>query len=320
MVDSSSIKTISLVTILIAFAFSLAAVIVSAIDYDVLDVDWNNSPWRHLGVLQIASTIFATVISLIGILINIICFQEKSILGLVILFYFNFQYIVLLIVSALFSIAIGIFNSIGGVIYHKSNHLIGCDTELTGILKLWENIDEYLILAHSVVCSPLCKCEVKPSVKTQMKINFFTKETYEHISQYMTDGDEDSDVSFSINNCPSSVLEAIQEIYQSNPNNTHTRIKNFKKFNNYWKQIEKRFKCSGWCRTKYTNPYTSQNDTMIKYIFRNINKGVVEYPGCLNRLINWIPSMVAVVGALLISCGVIQIVHMFITMKIMNDS
>ena len=90
MVASSSIKTISLVTILIAFAFSLAAVIVSAIDYDVLNVDWNNSPWRHLGVLQIASTIFVTVISLIGILINIICFQEKSILGLVILFYFNF--------------------------------------------------------------------------------------------------------------------------------------------------------------------------------------------------------------------------------------
>ena len=116
------------------------------------------------------------------------------------------------------------------------------------------------------------------------------------------------------------MLDSIYKLYKSNPNNTKVHITNVNKFFNYWEGIEKRFKCTGWCRTKYTNPYTSQNDTMIKYIFRNINKGVVEYPGCLNRLINWIPSMVAVVGALLISCGVIQIVHMFITMKIMNDS
>jgi hypothetical protein len=90
MVDSSAIKTINLVTLLVAFILGLSGIIVSGIDNDVLNVKWNNSPWRHLGVLQIASTIFATVISLIGILINIICFQEKSILGLVILFYFNF--------------------------------------------------------------------------------------------------------------------------------------------------------------------------------------------------------------------------------------
>jgi hypothetical protein len=208
---------------------------------------------------------------------------------------------------------------VGGVIYHKSNHIIGCDTELTGILQLWENIDEYLILAHSVVCSPLCICDVKPSVQNEMKINFFTKETYQHISPYMNNIDEDNDYYFNIGNCSTSALQSIQEIYQSNPNNTHIRIKNFNKFHKYWKEIERRFKCSGWCRTKYTNPYTLQNDTMIKYIFRNINKGVVEYPGCLNRLINWIPSMVAVVGAVLITCGVLQIVNILFTLKLMSE-
>ena len=90
MVASPSIKTISLVTILVAFALAVGALVVSAIDFDVLNVKWNNSPWRHLGVLQLVSTIFATVVSLIGILINMICSKEKSIPGFVILFYFIF--------------------------------------------------------------------------------------------------------------------------------------------------------------------------------------------------------------------------------------
>ena len=50
-----------------------------------------------------------------------------------------------LILSILYSLAIGIFCSLGGTIYHKKEHVIGCETELTGILKLWENIDEYFI-------------------------------------------------------------------------------------------------------------------------------------------------------------------------------
>ncbi len=181
-------------------------------------------------------------------------------------------------------------------------------------------MDEYLILAHSVVCSPLCKCYVNSNLQNEMRTNFFIKETYQHLSQYMNnENDENYEKDFNIEKCPESILESIQEIYQSNPNNTHTRITKFNKFNKYWKKIEKRFKCSGWCRTKYTNPYTLQNDTMIKYIFSDINKGIVDYPGCLNRLINWIPSLVAVVGALLITCGVVQIVNMLVTLKLMSE-
>ena len=88
MADNAKIS--GLVTILIALILSIGAIIVSGIDFQVLNVNWNNSPWRHLGVLQLVSTIFATVVSLIGILINMICSKEKSIPGFVILFYFIF--------------------------------------------------------------------------------------------------------------------------------------------------------------------------------------------------------------------------------------
>ena len=88
--DTNSWKTIGLTTTIICLIFSIGGIVLSIIDFNVVNLKWNNSPWRHLGVLQLVSTIFATVVSLIGILINIICSKEKSIPGFVILFYFIF--------------------------------------------------------------------------------------------------------------------------------------------------------------------------------------------------------------------------------------
>ena len=67
MADNEKIS--GLVTILIALILSIGAIIVSGIDFQVLNVNWNNSPWRHLGVLQLVSTIYAAVISIFGIII-----------------------------------------------------------------------------------------------------------------------------------------------------------------------------------------------------------------------------------------------------------
>ena len=67
MADNAKIS--GLVTILIALILSIGAIIVSGIDFQVLNVNWNNSPWRHLGLLQLVSTIYAAVISIFGIII-----------------------------------------------------------------------------------------------------------------------------------------------------------------------------------------------------------------------------------------------------------
>ena len=67
MADNAKIS--GLVTILIALILSIGSIIVSGIDFQVLNVNWNNSPWRHLGVLQLVSTIYPAVISIFGIII-----------------------------------------------------------------------------------------------------------------------------------------------------------------------------------------------------------------------------------------------------------
>ena len=225
----------------------------------------------------------------------------------------------MVIISFLYALAVGIFNSIGGIIFDKhSNKLISCDTPLSGILKLFENIDEYMILSHSLFCSKLCKCiyNSKKDLKDMFRGDYFYKDIYPNLEISTLDNDNE----FNIENCTNGSLNIIQQIYKTNPNNTYgIHITDFDQFHKYWKKMESRFKCTGWCRTKYINSFTLNNDTMIKYVFSNLNRGPVEYPGCLNKIINYIPYLVGTIGALLIVIGVLQVVSLIFASYLMGE-
>ena len=223
----------------------------------------------------------------------------------------------MIIISFLYALAVGIFNSIGGIIFDKhSNKLIGCDTPLSGILKLFENIDEYMILSHSLFCSNLCQCSLNNNLKNVFTGDYFYKEIYHNLEVNSNEGN----TLFNIQNCTDGSLDIIQKMYKTNPNNTYgIHITDFDQFHKYWKNMESRFKCTGWCRTKYINIFTLNNDTMIKYVFSNLNQGTVEYPGCLNRIINYIPYLVGTIGALLIVIGVLQVVSLIFASYLMGE-
>ena len=223
----------------------------------------------------------------------------------------------MIIISFLYALAVGIFNSIGGIIFDKhSNKLIGCDTPLSGILKLFENIDEYMILSHSLFCSNLCQCSLSRDLSNRFTGDYFYKEIYHNLEVNSNEGN----TLFNIQNCTDGSLDIIQKMYKTNPNNTYgIHITDFDQFHKYWKKMESRFKCTGWCRTKYINIFTLNNDTMIKYVFSNLNQGTVQYPGCLNRIINYIPYLVGTIGALLIVIGVLQVVSLIFASYLMGE-
>ena len=83
MAESSVIKTLGLVTVLITLALSIGALVITAIDFRIININWNNSPWRHLGILQYISTIFVVCISIIGLLAFILMTGEKTFIKLV---------------------------------------------------------------------------------------------------------------------------------------------------------------------------------------------------------------------------------------------
>jgi hypothetical protein len=152
-----------------------------------------------------------------------------------------------------------------------------------------------------------------------MELNYFTQESFSHISDTNSMEYGINKMTFNIDNCSSDSLETIQEIYKSNPDNTKFKIEDFHKFHEYWKGIEKRFKCTGWCTTKYTNPFSLQNDTMVKYVFSDINRGIVDYPGCLNRLSKWLPSLISTIATLLLSCGIVQLINLTFALVLLKS-
>ena len=219
------------------------------------------------------------------------------------------------VLSLLFSLAIGIFASIGGTIYHKVDGLLGCDSEHTGVLKMWDNVDEYFKLVHSTFCSPACPC-YNNNYKL-FNVNIFTKKYYEEKEPSWLLKEDEYKYMTKYQRCSPEIKEDVLRMYNSNPNNTRTPIK-ADKFNDYWKGIEERFDCTGWCKTKYKNVYTGKEETMVKYAFSDVQRGVVKYPGCLNRLLTWLIGLLAAVGACLLVAGVLQLINLIIAIMMLG--
>lgn len=210
---------------------------------------------------------------------------------------------IFVLISFLFCYAIGIFAAVGAAMKGNISKAIGCHTENTGLLNIWQNIDEYFILANSLVCSPLCPCNI-----TYDQYARFTNDRF--ISKYMDEFDEGDYVftdkgKFNIKNCPSESKKYIERMFENNPNNTFRDI-NFEKFRKYFKYIENSFQCTGWCTTKYINVFNLKPQHMFKYIFNNLNEAVPKYPGCLNRVLYFVYVITAINASFLLLCAVLQ--------------
>ena len=68
------------------------------------------------------------------------------------------------------------------------------------------------------------------------------------------------------------------------------------KFHKYYKKLEKRFKCTGWCKTAYKDPYTLDKRYIVKYLFSDIENGLPHHIGCMNKISSWLPHYVMTIG------------------------
>ena len=154
--------------------------------------------------------------------------------------------------------------------------------------------------------------------QTLLKLNF--KEInglipYIQIQLNITKNITSTDPIISFQDCPEAKME-VDRLYKSNPNNTAHEIDQ-EKFAKYWKGIEERFNCTGWCKTSFINPITQQKQKMLNFVFSDINKGIPKYPGCLNRLVNWLPRLILAVGCCLIFAAFIQSLNMAFAIGLM---
>ena len=303
-------STINLIAIIIYLIFGIASFILNLIDYTILNASWSKTPWKALAPCQLSCNIFIIFSGIIGILFLML--EEKK---------NKYIYLIIIILSSLFTWSIGIFSCIGGTIYNKKYHQLGCKSELTGVLEMFNNIDNYFIYADSLLCSEQCKCKFSENIKDLYLNNIYSPGSYSTFNSWNIIYKKITEKGYFNfwDNCSISVKEEVRNRYLESKNSLSYRI-NYEKFAKYWKNIEEKFNCTGWCQTNYIDPYTLKEKQMLKFIFSDINYGIPKYPGCINRLTNWLPSMVGATGGCLIVCAFVESIVVFLVIFSQSDN
>ena len=303
-------STINLIAIIIYLIFGIASFILNLIDYTILNASWSKTPWKALAPCQLSCNIFIIFSGIIGILFLML----EEIIN-------KYIYLIIIILSSLFTWSIGIFSCIGGTIYNKKYHQLGCKSELTGVLEMFNNIDNYFIYADSLLCSEQCKCKFSENIKDLYLNNIYSPGSYSTFNSWNIIYKKITEKGYFNfwDNCSISVKEEVRNRYLESKNSLSYRI-NYEKFAKYWKNIEEKFNCTGWCQTNYIDPYTLKEKQMLKFIFSDINYGIPKYPGCINRLTNWLPSMVGATGGCLIVCAFVESIVVFLVIFSKSDN
>ena len=110
-----------------------------------------------------------------------------------------------------------------------------------------------------------------------------------------------------------------QECDKYNDIKNTSKINVNKKFAQYWKNIEKRFNCVGFCQTSYYSDRINGNVPFAKYLFSDFRRGPVKHKGCFRLLMNWIIKALISFGSLGIAGSLIQIGIVFIGINMLKE-
>lgn len=209
-----------------------------------------------------------------------------------------------MMISLLFTFSIAIFGLVAGSVTQIDNY-VGCQTNVTGIIETWANIDTYLLEVDSSFCSDNCPCGFSNPGRYTGNATVAPYFDTWNSTGYAT----------AFQNCSVAVQQEAARRYAATPGGTNNPI-DTKSFAGYWAVLEEKFDCSGWCQTSYINPYTNANSQMFKYMFSSINRGPPEYLGCLNRIIDWLPPILVSFGAIALVISIFQAIVWFMAVSL----
>ena len=290
----------------IYFVFGIASIVLSIIFFHTLNATWSDNAWKHVAPLSLSVSTIVILLSIFGASTFSLYYNSKRIL---------LSYIIISFLCLVLSYSTGIFALIGASIQHNKDNILNCNNNrLTGVFNIWNNIDIYLHYADSVHCSESCICNMHANTintfkESELTLNVFSEWKYK----------EKNESAFTFTNCPQYAKDEVNARYIEHikryKNDNNNWIDEYK-FAKYWEYIERKFECSGWCEIKYNDPYTLQEKQMYKYVFSDINNGIVKHLGCLNRIIKWIPKMLSAFSGCILICAFLQTITFILTIVI----
>ena len=152
MLSKSSLKKLNLVILISIFIISISPIVFSGVIYRKTDMIFaNKGSWRHTAALQV-STVSVIFFNTIVSFLYLIVFSNNKIFGII--------SIIITLLSSLLSIAIGIFELVGSVVYN--NELTqSCSEDYYGFFETFRYMESYFKVADQLLCSKECPCKFK---------------------------------------------------------------------------------------------------------------------------------------------------------------
>ena len=281
----------------------ISSLVLSIIQFPYTRLHWmNKGSWRHLGGLGISAVSVLFVFCILSI-ITFILFIEKKIILLI--------YCITELAASIYVLFVSIFSLIAAQRYRNEKTDL-CEEQLSGFFSNFLVLDDYFHIVDNFLCSESCECVFsnKSAYQEFSTINIANPEPqivsdqWKYMKNYVIYNKKgDKTRAYSFSQCSDDIQALaksyfIDEIIAKN----NTDVFEINNFYNYWKRIEEKFKCTGWCNNKYLD-INNEERIVAKYLFSNIDGGIVKNRGCMKLLSSWLTKIINGFGSTLLCAG-----------------
>ena len=295
--SKSCIAKIGLIFSIIFGILSIVTIVLCGIEYDFVNLNWiEGEKYKSLPLVTLISEIFSIAVMILGI-IEFSCCSNSKCFGIIVSMHsykHHNQYLIIQLLALVFCFIISVICLLASDT-GKTKDYIGCNTKYKGIFKYWENIDKLFEAVDVSLCSIDCPCDFTNSITKEFTDNLTTREYFD---TYVVDGYNEA-----FQKCPETLQNKVKnyfEEYEKDNGNKLSKL-NIKKFAQYWKYIENKFNCVGWCQTTYIHNSeltgnTDKKGMLIKYLFSGLNRGIPKHIGCLHQMIEYVRPRLLAIG------------------------
>lgn len=289
----STVIMLGLLLSLLVGIIAVSPIFFSGFSYRQTDLKWmDEGPYGAIAATEVASVVVLFVSFLLGVFSFGACPQSKSLQ----LFFVMFG-----LLSTILTFSIGVYTLVASQI--KDNNLTQtCQKEHKGMFQNYMYLDEIFHKADELLCSEKCPCNITDELaleEFQQTEKYFEQFTnyYTHVSKEPTDESYVNNVQSCKDISLITTITSDEESLVSK--NVGDITSDFRgNFATYWKRIEEKFDCVGWCEGSYKD--TKTNDRyMYKYLFSDVNRGVPKRR-CMNPFKNWMVRMLKAFGGLMV--------------------
>jgi hypothetical protein len=281
----------------------ISSLVLSIIQFPYTRLHWmNKGSWRHLGGLGISAVSVLFVFCILSI-ITFILFIEKKIILLI--------YCITELAASIYVLFVSIFSLIGAQRYRNEKTDL-CEEQLSGFFSHFLVLDDYFHIVDNFLCSESCECVFsnKSAYQEFSTINIANPEPqivsdqWQYMKNHVIYNKKGNKTrAYSFSQCSDDIQALaksyfIDEIIAKN----NTDVFEINNFYNYWKRIEEKFKCTGWCNNKYLDT-NNEERIVAKYLFSNIDGGIVKNRGCMKLLSSWLTKIINGFGSTLLCAG-----------------